>query len=69
VAVVVVLAPIIVAVVVASVVTLVIVAVALLVETRNSLDVFLDLLINLIDVRPLLGHAEEVLDRLRPLAE
>jgi hypothetical protein len=43
--------------------------VALLVETRNSLDIFLDLSINLINVHPLLGHAEDVLDRLRPLAE
>lgn len=68
-AVAVVVAPIIMAVVLVPFVTSVIVVVALLVRMRGLPDVCLDLLVSLISICPLLGHAEQILDRLKSLAE
>jgi hypothetical protein len=57
-----VVAPIIAAVVVASVIVLVIGVAILLVRLRSSTNVFLDLLVGLVSICPLLRHCEQVLD-------
>jgi hypothetical protein len=58
----VVVAPIIAAVIAAPIITLVIGAAILLVGSRSSAHIFLDLLVGLVSVYPLLCHCEQVLD-------
>jgi hypothetical protein len=67
--VVVIIAPIIAAVISAPLVTPVVVAVILLVRTRSSPDILLDLLVGLIRICSLFRHHEQVLDRFRPFTE
>jgi hypothetical protein len=62
VAVTVVIAPIIAAVITTSVIASVVEAVILLVEARSSANIFLDLLVGLVSICPLLRHREKVLD-------
>lgn len=61
--------PIIVAIVAALIITPVIVTAVLLVKAGGRPDILLDLLVGFIGVCPLFGHAQQVLDRLGPLAE
>jgi hypothetical protein len=68
-AVVVVVAPIIAVVVMTPIITPVIKTVILLVGARSPTNIFLDLLISLISICPLLCHREKVLDRFGPLAK
>jgi hypothetical protein len=58
----VVVAPIIAAVIVAPIITSVVRAAILLVGSRSPTNVFLDLLVSLVSVCPLLRHHEQVLD-------
>jgi hypothetical protein len=64
-----VIAPIVAAVFMMPNITLVVGVAILLVGVRSPANVFLDLLVSLVSVCPLLRHHEQVLDRVRPLAE
>jgi hypothetical protein len=66
-AVIVIVVPIIAAIVAVPLVMPVVIAAILLVRTRSSPDILLDLLVGLISICPFFCHHEQVLDRFRPL--
>jgi hypothetical protein len=63
------LTPIIAVVVTTPIIVPVVWAMILLVEAGSPANVFLDLLVGLISICPLLRHREKVLNRVRPLVE
>jgi hypothetical protein len=65
----VIIAPINAAVIVALLIMPVVIAAILLVRTRSSSNILLDLLVALVSICPLFCHLEQVLDQFRPLMD